>query len=64
VVTVIASSEDDWDRYVTLSWRAIEEWLAANDDDEIRRQYETDKRRYLRVQRDLLGWAILAGWKR
>jgi SAM-dependent methyltransferase len=64
VVTVIASSEDDWDRYVTLSWRAIEEWLAENDDDEIRRQYETSKRRYLRRQRELLGWAIFVGWRR
>ena len=64
VVTVIASSEDDWDRYVTLSWRAVEEWLAENDDDEIRRQYESDKQRYLRWRRELLGWAIFMGWKR
>ena len=27
VVSVIASSEDDWDRYETLHWRAVEEWL-------------------------------------
>jgi hypothetical protein len=64
VVTVIASSEDDWDRYVTLSWRAIEEWLAENEDDEIRRRYKTAKWRYVRLQRDLLGWAIFMGWKR
>jgi hypothetical protein len=29
VVSVIASSEDDWD-YETLHWRTVEEWLAAN----------------------------------
>ena len=33
VVSVIASSEDEWDRYETLHWRAVEEWLAANPDD-------------------------------
>ena len=30
VVSVIAASEDDWDRYETLHWRAVEEWVAAN----------------------------------
>ena len=64
VVSVVAASEDDWDRYVTLSWRAIEEWLVEHDDETIRRQHEDAKRRYLRWQRDLLGWAIFAGWKR
>jgi hypothetical protein len=62
VVTVVAASEDDWDRYVTLSWRAVERWLAEHDDEEIRRQYEDGKRRYLSWQRELLGWAIFVGW--
>jgi len=61
-VTVIASSEDDWDRYETLHWRAAEEWLAANPDDphaaEIREWHERGKRTYLRHGRDYLGWAI------
>ena len=26
---LIAASEDDWDRYESLHWRALEEWLAA-----------------------------------
>jgi SAM-dependent methyltransferase len=62
VVSVIASSEDDWDRYETLHWRAAEEWLAANPDDpdaaEIREWHERGKRTYLRHGRDYLGWAI------
>ena len=33
VVSVIASSEDDWDRYETLHWQAVERWLAENADD-------------------------------
>ena len=33
VTGVIASSDDDWDRYETLHWRAVEAWLAENPDD-------------------------------
>ena len=33
VVSVIASSQDDWDRYETLHWQAVERWLAENPDD-------------------------------
>lgn len=68
VVSVIVSSEDDWDRYETLHWQAVEQWLAANpgdpDADEIRSRHEQYKRNYLRHQREHLGWAIFVGWKR
>jgi SAM-dependent methyltransferase len=67
VVSVIASSEDDWDRYETLHWRAVEHWLAANADDpdagDIRARNEHWKRTYLRHGREYLGWAIFVGWK-
>lgn len=62
VVSLIASSLDDWDRYESLKWLALDEWLAANPDDpqaeeflELGRRYRDG---YLRWQRDLLGWAI------
>jgi SAM-dependent methyltransferase len=64
VVTIVAASEDDWDRYVTLSWLALEEWLAEHNDEDIRRQFEEHKQRYLDWQRELLGWSIFVGWKR
>jgi hypothetical protein len=68
VVSVLASSVDDWDRYETLHWRTVEEWLAANPDDpdapEIRRMYERSKHTYLRHGRDFLGWAMFVGWRR
>ncbi|MBM2822559.1 MAG: methyltransferase 25 protein [Thermoleophilia bacterium] len=68
VVSVIASSEDDWDRYETLHWRTVEHWLAANEGDpdeaEIRARHERWKRTYLRHGREYLGWAIVVGWKR
>ena len=68
LVSVIASSEDDWDRYETLHWQAVERWLAANPGDadapEIRARHERAKWNYLRHQRDYLGWALFVGWKR
>jgi cyclopropane fatty-acyl-phospholipid synthase-like methyltransferase len=68
VVSVIASSEDDWDRYETLHWQAVESWFAANPSDpdapDIQSRHERAKRIYLRHGRDVLGWAIFVGWKR
>jgi cyclopropane fatty-acyl-phospholipid synthase-like methyltransferase len=68
VVSMIASSEDDWDRYETLHWQSAERWLAENPDDpdapDIRSRYEGNKRTHLRHRRDELGWAIFVGWKR
>jgi SAM-dependent methyltransferase len=62
VVSLIDSSLDDWDRYETLHWLALDEWLAANPDDpgaeEFRERGRNYRQRYLNWQRDLLGWAI------
>ena len=62
---LIASSDDDWDRYESLHWRAVEEWLALHQDDpiasEFRRQHESYRRDYIHSQRALLGWAIFVG---
>jgi SAM-dependent methyltransferase len=62
VVSLIDSSLDDWDQYETLHWLALDEWLAANPDDpqadEFRAQGRRYRDRYLRWERDLLGWAI------
>lgn len=62
VVNLIASSQDDWDRYSSLHWLVLAEWLAANPDapeaDEFRERGRHYKERYLRWIRDLMGWAI------
>jgi SAM-dependent methyltransferase len=62
VVSLIASSLDDWDRYETLHWLTLDEWLAANPDDpdadELRELGRRRRDRYLRWRRDLLGWCI------
>jgi SAM-dependent methyltransferase len=64
---MIASSEDDWDRYESLHWRALEEWLDANprdaDASEIRERHERARDDYLSVERELLGWAIFIARK-
>jgi len=65
VVALIAASEGDWDRYESLHWRAIAEWLAEHPDDpgaaDLRARHELAKETYLRWNRDLLGWALFAG---
>jgi SAM-dependent methyltransferase len=67
LVTMIASSLDDWDTYESLHWRALEDWLAANPGDPdaaaIRQRYEQLRDRYLRYQRALLGWAVFVARK-
>jgi SAM-dependent methyltransferase len=67
LTALIAASQDDWDRYESLHWSSVEDWLAANPDapeaEEIRRRHEAGRREYLDAHRDLLGWAILAGRK-
>jgi SAM-dependent methyltransferase len=65
-VGLIGSSTDDWDRYESLHWRAVEDWLAEQEHGsleavETRGENERRKRRYLEVRRDNLGWAILVG---
>ena len=65
LVSLIASSEDDWDRYESLKWSTLEEWLAANPDDpqaeEFRARGRLHRDRHLRWRRDLMGWAIFVG---
>ena len=64
---LIASSEDDWDHYESLHWRAVEEWLAEHADDpdaeDIRTRHERSRSEFVAYQRALLGWAIFVGRK-
>ena len=60
---LVASLLDDWDRYESLHWRALEEYLAENNDGEIRERHERSREEYLQYQRRLLGWGIFVGRK-
>jgi SAM-dependent methyltransferase len=68
LVTLIDASLDDWDRYESLHWLAADEWLAQHnretDAEEVRVLNGRFRDRYLRWQRELLGWAIIVGRKR
>jgi SAM-dependent methyltransferase len=67
LVTLLASSADEWDTYESLHWRALEEWLAANPDDPdaatLRERHQRNRDVYLDRERALFGWAIFAARK-
>jgi SAM-dependent methyltransferase len=59
---LIAADQDDWDRYRSLQWRALEEWLPAHPGSAgIRTAHERARAGYLVTERELLGWAIFVG---
>jgi SAM-dependent methyltransferase len=64
---LIAASEDDWDHYESLHWRAIEEWLAEHPEhpgaEQLRPAHDRFRSDYFRFKRALLGWAIFVGRK-
>jgi len=64
---IIAASDDDWDQYKSLQWRAMEEWLSEHHDDpdvaDIRAEHERLRSDYFEFKRALLGWAIFIGRK-
>jgi SAM-dependent methyltransferase len=64
---IIAASDDDWDHYRSLHWRAVEEWLADEpghpDADEVRAQHSRRRSDYFQIDRAALGWAIFVGRK-
>jgi hypothetical protein len=57
----VVSSQDDWDNYMGLSWRAAYDFIRDHPDDpdaaEIEQRTVKDKNAYLRYGRDCLGWA-------
>jgi SAM-dependent methyltransferase len=62
VVSLIASSQDEWDRYETLKWQTLDEWLEANPGhpqaEEFRERGAAERARYLAWERDVMNWAI------
>ncbi len=59
---VMESSQAEWDRYETLTWRAVERFLGEHPDDpdaaELRERIDHERTEYLRWGRDALGWAV------
>jgi len=65
LVALITSSQDDWDRFESLKWLTLDQWLAANPDHPQAEEFRTEGRyrrdRHFRWRRDLMGWAIFVG---
>jgi SAM-dependent methyltransferase len=68
VIGIIAASDDDWDHYESLHWRAIEEWVAQQPAhprvEELRVAHDQLREDYFAFKRALLGWAIFVGRKK
>jgi len=58
----MVSNQDDWDRYETLQWYAVETYAEDNSDDpdvpEILARVAQGRTNYLRWGRDTVGWAL------
>jgi len=58
----LVSSDDEWDRYETLQWRAAARYADLHADDpevtELLARVEKSRREYLSWGRDTLGWAL------
>ena len=58
----LVSSDDDWDHYEGLRWQAAERYAVAHPDDpdvpEILARTRAGRDRYLRWERDAVGWGV------
>jgi SAM-dependent methyltransferase len=67
LVALLASSDDDWDRYESLHWQAVEEWASENlhhpAREEILGRHRDWRERYVRWDREVFGWAIFVAHK-
>ena len=58
----LVSSDDEWDRYETLQWRAAARYADVHPDDpdvaELLTRVDKSRREYLDWGRDTLGWAL------
>jgi hypothetical protein len=64
VVEMVLADQDSWDRYVAAQWLNIRRFLDAPDDAslaaELRSELDTAPARYVRYQREFLGWGVFA----
>ena len=62
LVEMVASSGDDWDRYVAAQWWTLRDWLRAHPDDPDHDTFaawlDASRRAYLAHERRYLGWAV------
>ncbi|WP_326657021.1 SAM-dependent methyltransferase [Streptomyces sp. NBC_00385] len=68
VVEMVLADQQGWDRYVAAQWLSVRRWLDENPGDELagemREELTTGPARYVRYQREYLGWGVFALMKR
>nr|WP_232291921.1 hypothetical protein [Frankia sp. QA3] len=68
VVEMVLADQDSWDRYRAAQWLNIRRWLDRHPDDELaaelRAELATEPARYVRYQREYLGWGVFALMRR
>jgi SAM-dependent methyltransferase len=64
VVEMVIANQDSLDRYVAAQWLNVRRWLDSNPDDELAGQMRAElasaPARYVRYQREYLGWGVFA----
>ena len=64
VVEMVLADQDSWDRYRAAQWLNVRRWLDRNPDDglagELRAELTADPARYVRYEREYLGWGVFA----
>ncbi len=64
LVEMVLADQDSWDRYRAAQWLNIRRWLDRNPEDELaaemRAELSTDPVRYVRYEREYLGWGVFA----
>lgn len=64
VVEMVLADQDSWDRYQAPQWLNTRRWLDQNPDDELAAELRAELSgaavRYVRYQREYLGWGVFA----
>ncbi|MFB7470190.1 SAM-dependent methyltransferase [Kitasatospora sp. NPDC056184] len=68
VVEMVLADQDSWDRYRAAQWLNVRRWLASHPDDELaaglRAELTTAPARYVRYEREYVGWGVFALMRR
>ncbi|MFF2659121.1 SAM-dependent methyltransferase [Kitasatospora sp. NPDC058032] len=68
VVEMVLADQDSWDRYRAAQWLNVRRWLDTHPDDELaaglRAELDTAPARYVRYEREYVGWGVFALMRR
>ncbi|RII19555.1 ubiquinone/menaquinone biosynthesis methyltransferase [Streptomyces sp. YIM 130001] len=68
VVEMVLADQDSWDRYRAAQWLNVRRWLDTGPEDELapelRAELDVDPVRYVRWEREYLGWGVFALMRR